>query len=216
MALCGLDLREYRREAFLMHWVDPKSLLRFLLHCHSCCSYCQRGLERGMWPSRCTLPCTSWSSAEGLAWVFWRTVGMCFVLHTGRVMSGVRVLIWDQALDVLGLIPQSQGSLCSALVNAEMATKLRRGDTAQGCRQWIFYLLAAQGLHLHITGFVAVLGISTSYSLFPWSPYRLNPWKFRSTNKSRNNNYVTQNSNENAFYLLPFHVLSYHFWCRVF
>lgn len=89
MALCGLDIRKYRREAFLVHWVDPKPLLRFLLHCHSYCSYCQRRLERGMWPSRCNLPCTSWPSAEGLAQIFWRTVGMCFVLHTGRVMFGV-------------------------------------------------------------------------------------------------------------------------------
>lgn len=192
-----------------MHWVDPKPLLRFLLHCHSYCSYCQRGLERGRCLFRCNLPCTSWPSAEGLAPMFWRTVGMCFVLHTGRVMSGVWVLICDQALGVL-----ESGE--PVLVSPEMTTKLGRGDRAQGCRQWIFYLLAAQGLQLHITGFVAVLGISTSYSLFPWSPYRLNPCKFRSANKSRNNNYVTQNSNENAFYLLPFHVLSYHFWCRGF
>lgn len=89
MVLCGLDLREHRREAVLVHWVDSKLLLRFLLHCHSYCSYWQRGLERGMWQSRCNLSCTSWPSVGGPTPIFWRTVGMCFVLHTGRLMSGV-------------------------------------------------------------------------------------------------------------------------------
>lgn len=145
MALCGLDIRKYRREAFLVHWVDPKPLLRFLLHCHSYCSYCQRRLERGMWPSRCNLPCTSWPSAEGLAQIFWRTVGMCFVLHTGRVMFGVlSAHLWPGS-GCPWAYPQSQGSLCSALVNAEMATKLGRGDTAYGCRQWIFLPVGCLG-----------------------------------------------------------------------
>lgn len=110
MALCGLDLREYRREVFLVHWVDPKPLLRFLLHCHSYAATAREGLRRGMWPSRCNLPCASWPSAEGLAQILWRTVGTCFVLHTGRVMSGVWVLICDQALGVLELIPRVRGA----------------------------------------------------------------------------------------------------------
>lgn len=163
MVLCGLDLREYRREAVLVHWVDPKLLLRFLLHCYSYCSYCQRGLERGMWQSRCNLSCTSWPSVGGPAPIFWRTVGMCFVLHTGRVMSGVCEF-------------SSVTRLC-ALHCSLLKWPSPGGVTQpQGCQQWICYLLlAAQGLHLHITGFVAVRGIYTSYSPFPWSPYRLSP-----------------------------------------
>lgn len=169
MVLCGLDLREHRREAVLVHWVDSKLLLRFLLHCHSYCSYWQRGLERGMWQSRCNLSCTSWPSVGGPTPIFWRTVGMCFVLHTGRLMSGACEF---SSVTRLWVSPEPGGA-CSMLKWPPSSGEVTQ---PQGCRQWIFYLLlAAQGLHLHITSFVAVCGISTSYSPFPWSPYRLSP-----------------------------------------
>lgn len=142
MALCGLDLREYRREAVLVHWADPKPLLGFLLHCHSHCSYCQSGLERGMGLSRCTLPCPSWPSAGGPAPVLWTTVGMCFVLHTGRVMPGDSSQL---ALGVLKFISGVRVSLCSVLVRAGMATKLRRGDTASGLWAVHLYLVGCSG-----------------------------------------------------------------------
>lgn len=159
MALCGLDLREYRREAVLVHWVDPKPLLRLLFHCHSQCSYCQR--EMGL--SRCSLPCPGWPSAGGAALILWAPWG-CALCST---QGGWWCLSSLLALGVLERIPAVR--LCSML---EWPPSSAEVTQPQGCGQCI---VAAQGLLLHITGFVAVLGISSSYSPFPWSPYRLNP-----------------------------------------
>lgn len=93
MALCGLDLREHRREAMLVHWLSAP-LLRFLLHCHSYCSYCQRG----MWSPRCNLPCTSWPLVlEVLLWYSeeqWECalcstqVGWCLVSVSSHLWPG--------------------------------------------------------------------------------------------------------------------------------
>lgn len=110
MALCGLDLKRIQKGGIFGALSRSKTSVKILASLPLLCSYCQRGLERGMWPSRCNLPCASWPSAEGLAQIFWRTVGICFVLHTGRVMSGVWVLICDQALGVLELIPRVRGA----------------------------------------------------------------------------------------------------------
>lgn len=156
MALCGLGLREYRREAVLVHWVDPKSLLRFLLHCHSYCSYCQRGIERGMWQSRCNLPCTSWPSAGGLAPIFWRTVGVCFVLHTGRVMSGVCEFSSVTRLWVsLSLSPEIGGACALCWSMLKWPPSWGEVTQPQGCRQWIFTVVGCSGAtptHLWLCG----------------------------------------------------------------
>lgn len=218
MALCGLDLREYRKEAVLVHWVDPKSLLRFLLHCHSYGSYWQRGIKRGMWPSRCNLPCTSWPSAGGLALIFWRTVGVCFVLHTGRVMSGVCEFSSMTRLWVsLSSSPESGGACALCWSMLKWPPSWGEVTQPQGCRQWICYccwlLRGYTYASLALWLYLASLPVTHHFLGHHTDLIHV---KFRSINKSRNNNYVTQNSNENAFYLLPFHVLSYHFWCRGF
>lgn len=164
----ALILREYRREAVLVHWMDPKPLLRSLLHCHSHCSYCQRG----MGPSRCSLPCPSWPSAGGPALILWTAweCALCSTQVGWRLVSEL-----SAGSGCPWAYPRVRLSLCSVLVNAGRATKLSRGDTASGLWAVHWYLGGCSGAHLHITGFVAVLGISSNYSPFPWSPYRLNP-----------------------------------------
>lgn len=128
-----------------MHWVDPKPLLRVLLYCHSHCSYCQRGLREGCDCPGAPCPVQAdlvlqvllqyceqqWECALCSTQVGWCLVSVSSHLWPGSgcpwVIPGVRV------------------SLCSALVSAGMATKLRRGDTASGCRQCICYLLGCSG-----------------------------------------------------------------------
>lgn len=122
-ALCGLDLREYRRKGFLVHWVDPKALLRFLLHCHLLQLLPERDvtiqvqadlvLKVLLQYSEEQWECALCSTQEGDVWCLW-------------------ALISDQALGALELILEVRGSLCSVLVSAGMATKLGRGGTASG------------------------------------------------------------------------------------
>lgn len=85
----------------------------------------------------------------------------------------VTVLSW---LWVSWSLSQESGWAC-ALCWSGLEWPPSSGEVTQpqGCGQCICTWLAAQGLQLHTTGFVAVLGISSSYSPFPWSPYRLNP-----------------------------------------
>lgn len=139
MALCGLDLRECRREAVLVHWVDPKPLLRLLLHCHSHCSYCQRGLERGMGCPGAPCPVQA-----DLVLAIVNNVGMCSVLHTGGVMSGVWVLSW---LWVSWGSSQESGWACALCWSMlEWPPSSAEVTQPQGCGQCFGTWVAAQGL----------------------------------------------------------------------
>lgn len=106
-----------------------------------------------MWPSRCSLPCTSWPSAGGPALIFWRTMGVCFVLHTGRVMSGVCEFSSMTRLWVsLSLSPESgEPVLCA-------------GQCWNGHQAWErWHSLRAVG-----SGFVTVVGCSGATPTHPW------------------------------------------------